>query len=364
MHWREVLLALFPDWHWQVLELPARHFNWRMRGNPLHWALEERAVLDVDYDAVLATSMVDLATLRGLVPRLARARTLLYFHENQFAYPVSEGQANAVELQMVSLYAALAADTLLFNSRFNQHTFLNGCSALLRRLPDYVPHGVVEALAAKASVVPVPLREPAKPPVQGEQPWPGTHRGEQSPLRLVWLGRFEYDKGPEGLLHFLRAMEKTQVDYEIAVVGQRFRSLPAAFDTIASEFGHRLVHMGFVECEAAFQGLLSASDIALSTALHEFQGLALIQAAACGAVPVVPARQAYPEVFPADFCYGSAPGQPLVEAQHAVEKVLAVRAGIAASKRRVPDMSGYFGEHLKPLYERVLRGEQIEGPAV
>ena len=87
VHWRRSLEVMFPQWRWQILELPPRHFSWRIRGNPLHWAQRDRALLEQDYDVLVATSMVDLATLRGLVPALAGLPSILYFHENQFAYP-------------------------------------------------------------------------------------------------------------------------------------------------------------------------------------------------------------------------------------------------------------------------------------
>ena len=68
--WREGLVAALAEHHWRVLSLPARHFAWRLRGNALSWAFGEMAALDAPVDLVLATAMVDLATLRGLVPAL------------------------------------------------------------------------------------------------------------------------------------------------------------------------------------------------------------------------------------------------------------------------------------------------------
>jgi len=38
-HWREMLVTGFPEHDWTVLTLPPRHFNWRMRGNALSWAM-------------------------------------------------------------------------------------------------------------------------------------------------------------------------------------------------------------------------------------------------------------------------------------------------------------------------------------
>ncbi|HAU17476.1 MAG TPA: DUF3524 domain-containing protein, partial [Marinobacter adhaerens] len=95
--WREQLSAMFPRYEWQFLALPPRFFRWRIRGNPLSWLNEP--LLQESWDLIIATSMVDLATLRGLHPRLANTPCLLYMHENQFAFPVSSGQNASADPQ-------------------------------------------------------------------------------------------------------------------------------------------------------------------------------------------------------------------------------------------------------------------------
>ena len=63
----------------------------------MQWASTESACLARDYDLALATSMVDLASLRGLIPKLAAVPSLLYFHENQFAYPAGHQRDENIE---------------------------------------------------------------------------------------------------------------------------------------------------------------------------------------------------------------------------------------------------------------------------
>ncbi|MEM8564805.1 MAG: DUF3524 domain-containing protein, partial [Pseudomonadota bacterium] len=297
-YWQRTLMAMFPHWDWLVLSLPARHFAWRMRGNPLSWAFDEAATLAQDYDAVVATSMVDLATLRGLVPNLAGVPSLLYFHENQFAYPRSSYAHSSVDVQMVSLYSALAATSLAFNSRYNRDSFIHGVVELLRRLPDRVPTGISDRLLEKAKVLPVPVNDNST----ARSSWPGTP-GElaERPLRLLWSGRFEHDKGGQSLHLLLRALEALDLDYELALTGQQFRQAPAVFNHVESEFDHRLVHFGFVNDEETLHALQRASDVILSTADHEFQGLAVLQAVMRGCLPVVPDRLVYPEIYPNQF---------------------------------------------------------------
>ncbi len=99
--------------------------------------------------------MVDLSTLKGLHPRLAHIPCIYYFHENQFAYPVSKHQVDSIEPKMVQLYGALAADKLLFNSAFNRDSFLEGVARLLKKFPDEIPGSVVDTLKNKSDVLPV-----------------------------------------------------------------------------------------------------------------------------------------------------------------------------------------------------------------
>ena len=186
-YWQAGLQQMFPHWQWVELELPARHFSWRVRGNPLFWSVSERAVLESEFQIVIATSMVDLATLRGLVPSLSAIPSLLYFHENQFDFPQDRQQHSLLEAQMVSIYSAMAADRIAFNSVFNRDSFLQGCRALFARLPDFVPEGVVEALEDKSHVLPVPLL-PA--PDGAGVGWPS--RSGPDVIRILWKGASTY----------------------------------------------------------------------------------------------------------------------------------------------------------------------------
>jgi hypothetical protein len=136
--WREGLVATFPEHDWTVLTLPPRHFSWRVRGNSLSWALAERERLQRSWDLVVATSMTDLSALKGMVPALAGVPALLYFHENQFAYPDRRVQQR-LEPAVVSLYAALASARVVFNSDYNRQTFLEGVTSRIRRMRNAKP---------------------------------------------------------------------------------------------------------------------------------------------------------------------------------------------------------------------------------
>ncbi len=355
VYWHENLVAMFADWDWQVLTLPPRHFSWRVRGNPLYWALEEREVLRGDYDLLIATSMVDLATLRGLVPELAVLPTVLYFHENQFDYPQGGRTHGLLEAQMVSLYASLAANRIVFNSAYNQNSFLDGCEALLNKLPDRVPTGVVASLRARSQVLAVPLRQDFSAVDEGIGCWRSKQENYPArPLRLLWVGRFEYDKGGDALLLCLRTLERLEFSYELALVGQQFRNSPSAFTRIEREFSHRLVQFGYIESRDAYWQTLAAADIVLSTALHEFQGLAVLEAVAASCLPAVPDRLVYPEILPSENCYQCFPHDIDSEAESAAALVLGLASRLAEGCANIPDVFSFSPAALEPGYRALF----------
>ncbi len=305
---RGLVTHLGEDYDWTIAALAPRHFAWRARGNPITWALGPAALPEHDdYALIVATSMVELATLRGLRPKLARVPTLLYFHENQFAYPGVERDPNALHLQLGSVTSALAADRIVFNSRYNRDTFLSGVHALLKRMPDHAPAQAVSlALARRAEVLAVPLED-----ALFERPRPTTRR--PGPARLTWNHRWEHDKAPERWFDALIALAKAGHDFEVRVLGQRFRRAPEAFERGRAALGSRVIAWGYLPDLAAYHDALRDTDIVCSSALHDFQGLAMLEAAALGASPLAPARVAYSEWFGPEHLYDSREDAPDAE---------------------------------------------------
>jgi glycosyltransferase involved in cell wall biosynthesis len=305
--WRQTLCSMFTQCHWTCLTLPARYFSWRVRGNSLSWAFNHRRELTDNHDLVIATSLTDLASLRGFVPELAHIPTLLYFHENQFAYPPGEQQNNSVEPAMVNLYSALCADHIAFNSEWNRSSFLQGADALLSKLPDHVPQGLVTLLREKSSVLPVPI------PDQLFVPQPGT-ASELTNFRdcveIVWNHRHEYDKGPDLLLAIVEQLVQRGLHFRLHLLGQRFRKRPEVFEQIdsvlATYYRENRITPGvnaFVGDRPSYERILRQADIVLSTALHDFQGLSMLEAAVLGCYPIAPDALAYPEYLPAGGLY-------------------------------------------------------------
>ena len=284
--WADWLLASQPQFNWQRLELPGRHFAWRIRGNPLSWL---DALPLEQPDLIVATSMVDLATLKGLHPRLAGVPTLYYFHENQFAYPLSHRQNHWLEPQMVQLYGGLAADRLLFNSAFNRDSYLQGIAGLLAQMPDAVPDGVVQRLVQKSVLCPVPIE-----PVPAAQ--------QRDSQLVLWNHRWEHDKCPELFAEAMVALAEEGVELRLALLGKRPRRTPPALARLREALPLRIVADGQLPA-AEYRGQLGQAAIAVSTARHEFQGLAMLEAASAGAIPLVPDALCYAEQYPSTCRY-------------------------------------------------------------
>jgi glycosyltransferase involved in cell wall biosynthesis len=345
--WRQGLVAAFPEWEWTVLTLPPRYFAWRIRGNGLSWAFAERERLEQPFDLLVATSMTDLSTLRGLVPALTRLPTLVYCHENQFAYPESGLQPDRVEAMMVNLYTLLAADRVIFNSVWNRNSCLEGIRSLLHKMPDAVPPGVVAHLEGKTRVLPVPL----------EAGWFAEGEGVagRRPLTLVWNHRWEYDKGPERLYAALLQLQQAGVDFRVHILGQQFREKPDVFADIHARLGAHIGAWGMVQDPGGYRLTLQQSHIVLSTALHEFQGLAVLEAVASGCVPLVPDRLVYAEYFSGGYRYPSYPVDPDREGAALAGRILQWwRGNSGQGLPPVPDLSGLSWERQKAAYAAEL----------
>ena len=97
-------------------------------------------------------------------PPLASTPAALYFHENQLAYPVRDEHTGARDhhFGFTQILSAHAADAVWFNSAWNRDSFLDEAATLLSRMPDAVPAGVVDAIAEKSAVYPVPVALPSE----------------------------------------------------------------------------------------------------------------------------------------------------------------------------------------------------------
>jgi len=283
-----------------VLTSPARHWKWRMRGSGVHFA----SMVDPTqrYDLIFATSYLPLSDLYAFAPSLHRVPSMLYFHENQFAYPMSRerDRAQAAFFGFSQLLASLAADALVFNSAYNRDTFLTGARALRKNLPDRLPSSWIDQIEARAEVIPVPIAFERADALTSDEALAIDAVGEL-PV-ILWSHRWDHDKRPDRLFDLLDALAAADVAFRVVICGQSSAGVPATMEAGLARHAARIAFAGFAS-RNGYLAWLDRADIALSTADHEFFGIAMMEAAWAGATVLAPHAQVYPELYPAACLY-------------------------------------------------------------
>ncbi|MHB9150256.1 MAG: tRNA-queuosine alpha-mannosyltransferase domain-containing protein [Thermoleophilia bacterium] len=292
--------------HDYVLQtLPGRTWKWRMHGAALTLAADShrRVARATPPHVLFVSDMLDLATYKALAePAVATTPTILYMHENQLTYPLPAGMERDLGYGFKNITSALVADRVYFNSAYHEREFLEAVEALLDELPDAVPHWAADEIAAKSDVLPLgcdlawldghrPLERVRE---RGSGRWGDTSHG---PL-LLWNQRWEYDKAPGELFGALYTLQERGVRFRLALAGANHGLPTAEFVEARRRLDREIVQWGRVEEATDYASLLWEADVVVSTALHEFFGVAVVEALYCGCRPVLPDRLSYPEIVP------------------------------------------------------------------
>ena len=276
-----------------LLSLPARFWKWRMQGGAVTLAEEARQLKERP-DCILASDMLNLAAFLALTrDRLADVPTALYCHENQLTYPFPPGEKRDLTYGMINWLSMLAADRVFFNSRYHFEDWFEALPNMLKHFPDCTHLHRIAEVHARASVLPVGCdlaRLDAVPPSKDV---------DQPPL-ILWNQRWEYDKQPRTFFRALYALKEAGVDFRVALAGRSHRQSAPEFEEARERLGGRVVHFGYAQPEA-YAALLRRSDVVVSTAIHEFFGVAVVEAVYAGCFPVLPHRLSYRELIPRRF---------------------------------------------------------------
>lgn len=277
------------------LTLPARKWKWRMRFSAPYFAglLPERA----EYDAVLCSTFVDVAALKGLGPSwLSDIPVLTYFHENQFAYPVQVADERDLHFALTNLTSALASDKLAFNSRYNLESFLTGCGEISKKASD-MKLNLQSRLREKSQVL-----FPALDFRDIDRLASPVSREEKVPI-IIWNHRWEHDKNPELFFRTLYTLVDKGIQFQLVVLGQSFDRQPEIFQQARERLSSHILHFGFVDDRSSYLQWLHKGTVVISTANHEFYGISVIEAVRAGCRPILPKKLSYPELFPDTFLY-------------------------------------------------------------
>lgn len=299
-------LAHHSDHDVELFTLPGRHWKWRMHGGALRLAQQAAAAAAAGGPphVFFASDMLDLPVFLTAAGGVLRSvPSILYFHENQLTYPLPPGVERDLGYGFKNLAAATVAQAVLFNSHYHMCEFLSAAKDLLQAMPDEVPVGMVEEIEAKSRVLPVgcDLRRFERHRSQASADIAAKRWGDPAdgPL-LLWNQRWEYDKAPADLFAALYELQRAGVPFRLAVAGPNQGTPTAEFLEARKRLEKTLVQWGRVRSAADYASLLWASDVVVSTAIHEFFGVAVVEAVYCGCRPVLPRRLSYPEIIPAE----------------------------------------------------------------
>jgi glycosyltransferase involved in cell wall biosynthesis len=276
-------------------------WKWRMQGAALTMADEiERVAGEWGRpDVVMVSEMVHIPALVGFARHtLAGVPIIAYFHENQLTYPMPEGVPPDETYAMINWLSMAVSDHVVFNSDYHRRDVLSALPGLLERLPDHRHSPWLADVAARTSVLPVGVEAPRfRDTARGEtRDEDGVPDDRSAPI-VLWNHRWEYDKDPAAFFRALGDVAEAGIDFRLIVAGESYQTVPPAFDEARRRFAERMVHFGTAS-DAAYPALLARSDVVVSTARHEFFGVAVIEAMTAGALPILPNRLSYPEIVP------------------------------------------------------------------
>ena len=285
-----------------VLSLPARKWKMRMQVAAPWMAqqIDELYRQGSRFDGILCSTFIDVAVLRSMLAGQGLHIPLaVYFHENQFAYPGQVQDPASHQFTNINWTTALVADTLFFNSRFNLESFLSGITFLLKKAVDVDLQSTLELIKKKSVVLYPGIDFSALDRAERKA-------GQPTQPVIVWNHRWEHDKDPETFFEAVFGLQQQGVDFKLVILGQHFRNQPEIFAQAQKKLADHILHFGYAESLDEYAALLQQGDVVVSTARHEFFGIAILEAVRSGCRPLVPDRLSYRELYPGEYRYSQA----------------------------------------------------------
>ncbi|XP_032045783.1 glycosyltransferase-like domain-containing protein 1 isoform X4 [Aythya fuligula] len=322
--------------------LPAKKWHWKARTAALYFM--QTVPTNPNYRILFASSVLNLAELTALRPDLGKLKKVLYFHENQLAYPVQNWKERDFQYGYNQILSWFMPEHKLAHLENLIGVKSNGDAYQFAGLPGQQKSRALGGLMKNSNVchesglceaqpglcttqhegLHSPLTAPERlnkseasestNPCQEEDKqhltfnlcniWSGMDY-QQRPLHVAWPHRWEHDKDPETFFKVLLKLKEKELPFHVSVLGECFTDVPDIFSEAKKALGSSVLHWGYLPSKDDYFQALCTADVVVSTAKHEFFGVAMVEAVYCGCYPLCPKALVYPEIFPAEYLYST-----------------------------------------------------------
>lgn len=275
------------------VSMTAKKWHWRARTGALY--ISQQIPMDHCFKVIFTSSVLNLAELIALRPDLKDARKIVYFHENQLVYPVQEKKERDFQYGYNQILTCLVADQVIFNSKYNQNSFLESINAFFKLQPDYRPKNLNNRIIEKCKVLYFPVKVITRKLE--------TIVGGDDILHIVWPHRWEHDKDPDTFFITMYMLADLECEFKLSVLGENFKDNPQVFDEAKQRLSKHIQQWSYVENKQDYYRILQSAHVSVSTAKHEFFGVSMLEAVMCGCFPLCPDSLVYPEIYPKQCLY-------------------------------------------------------------
>ena len=332
----------------KILSLPGNKWKWRMHGGAITLA-NEVLKLKEDIDLILCSDFLNLPVFNSICGnKISNLPILMYFHENQLSYPWSPEDKDIdlkrdLHYHYINYTSSLVSDYNFFNSKYHLNSFISSVKKYLKKMPDFNNFESIDLILEKSSSLYIGCELEKFNDYK-------LNKNNNKPL-ILWNHRWEFDKNPKFFFKNLFKIKDEGIDFELAILGEKFKEYPEIFDKAKSKLSDNIVQFGYCDTFEEYAKWLWKADILPVTSNQDFFGISIVEAVYCNVIPILPKRLTYPELFNfnenSDYFY--------FDDQMFYQKL---KESIINYKKKTLDLSGlvkqYDWKYMAPLYDKTL----------